>query len=133
VLTAVPHSSGFRGSRFRNAQNLCARDLRYPDFRLADERPPVGPFADGTNLLPRVLSDGRSRLCQDFGTSDVLFLLTLGTLISRSAICRLAPDFRHLSLKWTVSIPSGFRDFRSLVSFNLRNSDFPMSNMPTVP
>ena len=123
VLTVVPHSSGFRGSRFRNAQNLCARDHRYPDFRLADERPPVGPFADGTNLLPCVLSEGWSRLCRDFGTYDVLFLLTLGTLISRLAICRLAPDFQHLSLIWTVPIPSGFRDFRSLVSFILLPPD----------
>jgi hypothetical protein len=123
MLTVVPHSSGFHGSQFRNAQNLCAQDLRYPKFRLADERPPVGPFADGTNLLPCVLSDGRSRLCRDFRTSDVLFLLTLGTPISRLVICRLAPDFRHLSLKWTVSIPSGFRDFRSLVSFILLPPD----------
>jgi hypothetical protein len=39
-----------------------------------------------------------------FETYDVLFLLTLGTPISRMAICRLAPDFRHLSLRWTVPI-----------------------------
>jgi hypothetical protein len=133
MLTVVPHSLGFHGSRFRNAQNLCARDLRYPNFRLADERPPIGPFTDGTNLLPRVLSDGRSRLCRDFGTSDVLFILTLGTPISRLAICRLAPDFRHLSLRWRVPIPSRFREFQPLVSFDLRNSDFPLSNMSMVP
>ena len=32
-----------------------------------------------------------------------------------------------------VLIPPGFWDFRFLVSFDLRNSDFPMANMPTAP
>jgi hypothetical protein len=56
-----------------------------PDF-LMNKMPindfPVGPLLDGTDLMPRILPDGRSQFLWDFETFDVLFPLTSGTLIS---------------------------------------------------
>jgi hypothetical protein len=123
VLTAGPHSSGFHGSRFCLAQNSCQWDPRFPDEQNVINDFPVGPLPDGTDLMPRVLPDGRSRFLWDFETFDVLFPSTSGTLISRWPICRRRLDLQHLSLRWTVPIPPRISDFRCQVTLSFQSPD----------
>jgi hypothetical protein len=86
ALTAAIKSRN-RISRFRGSCCQVNWTFQSPDPRFSDEAS-CRASPGGARLLPRVLPNGRSRLCRDFETFNVPVLTTLRTPISRWLISR---------------------------------------------